>query len=51
MYTTCRAHIPDRKKHQELVVTTKPYDSILWPCNHTGKSPHSLKTVKLPSCL
>ena len=34
-----------RTKHEELVVTTKTHDLILWSCNHTGKFPRNHRFV------
>jgi len=33
------------KKDQELIVTTKTYDLILWSCNHTSKFPRDHRFV------
>ena len=33
------------KKDQELIVITKTYDLILWPCNHTSRFPRNHRFV------
>src|SRR5258708_24918398 len=35
----------DLERHEELVVTTKTYDLILWSCSHTGKFPRNHRFV------
>ena len=43
--TNSRQAMVSHRKNEELVVITKPYDLILWSCNHIGKFPRNHRFV------